>query len=70
MDMVIDMDKLAKRAPNNDLPQVMLKQGWGTLKDHRSVPSKLKAGTQYYLRMYLWVESASWIGNVVSHLIA
>ncbi|WP_297643988.1 hypothetical protein [uncultured Bacteroides sp.] len=25
------MDELAKRAPNNDLPQVMLKQGWGTL---------------------------------------
>lgn len=31
MDMGTDVDELAKRAPNNDLPQVMLKQGWGTL---------------------------------------
>ncbi|MEY8586315.1 IPT/TIG domain-containing protein [Phocaeicola sartorii] len=63
MDMGTDMDELAKRAPNTDLSQVMLKQGWSTLEDHTYGPFKLKAGTQYYLRMYFWAEGTSWAGN-------
>lgn len=63
VDMGTDMDELSGRVPNEALSQVMLKQGWATLEDHTYGPFKLKAGTQYYMRVYFWAEGTSWAGN-------
>ncbi|MGM9778800.1 MAG: IPT/TIG domain-containing protein [Prevotella sp.] len=66
LDMGTDMDELAERAADTNLSQLMLKQGWATWEDHTYGPFRLKAGQQYYMRVYFWAEGTSWAGNAAN----
>lgn len=63
VDMGTDLDELSGRSPQTSLTQQMTKQGWSTWEDHSYGPFRLKAGQQYYMRVYFWAEGTSWAGN-------